>query len=249
MDVDPRIRKLLCDSWFDRLLKKLFYWTEYGRLARQFDSETDELRRAFQKVYHCLSEAEVLYPRQIDRNRRKEIATSLELSPLMVAGAVTLLVHHRVNFQLTLDAAITLGRRAFSKRVVRVLKASAVLAQSLGDEFVDSAHWLISLYEVGSPLIRDCFLKVGLNHSLMLASRVALEGRCADLGGNRTGLCLAEDAVRVLAYLIENRDSENRDLLNEKAFAVGLMRAGRSKAAAIVKDNNIAVPTFIASME
>ncbi len=189
-----------------------------------------------------------MHPRRINGPRRKAIAESLSLPPSIVGGLTCHLEHLRYDRLLKLRDAVTQVDRVFSVQVVHVLKKSELVAQELGDEFVDSAHWLLSLYDCGSAVMRARLLEIGLSRDLMVESRVALEGRIADLGGNRRGLHLSEDGVKTFLHLKKIRDSSGCELLDEKMFAVGLMRAGHSKAAAILKARNIDMSDFIENL-
>jgi hypothetical protein len=252
-DRDRWIRETFDPSWCERLLNTATRWVlrRYPGTAC-FKNDCDEYH-VFSvvrpKMYRELTDMERLRPQCIDSARRKDIAAKLAIHRLYVDYTLCLLKSIRVNHQMTLSDAVEFGRRVFSTDVIRVLKETESIPRLFGEEFVDSAHWLLSLHDFGPESVCADMRRLGLDRESMVAARIRLEGRMVPPGGRTTNvLWLSDDGADTFRCLVNMHGPSTEPLMDAREFAAGIVREGRSKAAAILGDLSVDIPLFVSTM-
>lgn len=245
------IRTLVSNSWIDGLVLRLVSLLRCDLPAFRRYSEELRQRALVRRIYKQLSPSERSYPRRIGRLRRNQLATSLDISPVVVDGAVRLLTFIQENFQLTVgDVLRGHGNVVFTERVLGVVTMSVREARTLGDTFVDSAHWLLSVYDGGSESLRQRFRSFGLDRDTMVNCRISLKGECPPSCDNGEDLYLSGDGVRTYVHLVRvYYAKEGRERVDECEFAAGLMRNGHSEAASILRTQDIDVSRFMEEIQ
>jgi hypothetical protein len=214
-------------------------------LLRENDEQNAELKRcfgsdfknSFRKVYFSLTESERMNPLAVKRRRTEEIAEATGLDPRLIRLLLgTLCALMERSRQLTLDDVVHDSQRFFTREALEILRRSGRLGLEIGEEFVDSFHWLWSLRRFGSAVVLEKLDHLGLHEQSLINARRSLEGRMDPLPGPAPvgPTPLSNDGESVYRHLLSVYHSGNQHPLTERELAVAMMKDGDSTAAAVL---------------
>jgi hypothetical protein len=247
MRAEKIIQQIVSSSWSDMILRTLAMTSSVYRQQKSWVSVYESgYIEAFKLVYAHLSSEERFRPQTMTDERKEHLMHSLGISRRVFAHVISFLGQVREDFDCTLRDVIEYGKGAFTPIVVDVIRHSGSVSRGLGDRSLNSAHWLLALYDCGSPLIRQRLTSLGLNRLVIISSCDILRRRQVGAAGKLGSLCLSADGKRVFEQIVDSRSAAPGTRMSEGVFSVAVLRNGESNAAEVLRCCGISMAAFSA---